>query len=883
MKRSGLRLRPTLSSAALLLVAGVVLASSCAESSNTSNPCADGQSQCGGECVDTQASADHCGECGNACAAGRRCAAGICVEGEDPGEGGGGGQFGEGGTDAPGQGGADGACSEEQTECAGRCVNLETDPRNCGDCKAACGEGQVCAHGECACPAGLTACDGACVDALTDRTHCGGCGTRCPASQLCVEGVCSCAEGLTDCDGACANLQTSEQHCGSCEVACERGAICQGGACTCAIGTYDVIEDTFPQTVTGTTVAGETNYGLACVAAGSSERVYLFTPAEAGTYTLDTLGSSFDTALGVVAATTCAQLACNDDSTPSIAQSKVRAVIGAGEPVLIVVTGFDGAEGDFALHLSKAGPPICPSGDVGDALPKTFTGDTELLGDAITPTCGHPGGPDVSYTFTAPADGKYVFDTFGSEFNTILELQDGECGGEVLACNDDSRGGSQSRAVVELEAGQTVVAVVDGFEAAGGRYTLNIAAWEPPPCPMMDLGSTYPQSVTGNTSGLDHVLESPCASSNSPEATYSFTAPVDGRYTFDTLGSSLDTVVHVHDGSCTGPSLGCNDNASSSSQSVVSTPLSAGQTAYVVVDGAYGASGAYKLNVSGIPAPPCPANELEPVVPQTVNGTTAGLGDFVAAPCGAPGGAEETYTFVAPEDGVYVFDTFGSSFDTVIHVHDGACGGPSLGCNDNTTGPQSRVAVPLVAGQETVVVVDGSGPSASGAFKLNIALSNGEGTCANPIDLGSTVPQTVNGSTLLQPNSAAPGCTASSGNDRVYRFTAPAAGTYIIDTLTSTFDTILHVHDGGSCTGAELACNDNASGVASRVQVTLTAGQVITIVGDSRPSSSGNLVLHISAVPAPDPDPDPGPDAGTDPDAGTEPDPGSDPDAGTDP
>ncbi|WP_437835320.1 MXAN_6577-like cysteine-rich protein [Sorangium sp. So ce1153] len=845
MNNSGLRLRPTLSSAALLLVAGVVVAASCAEGDDEPSACADGQSQCDGECVDTQANAEHCGACDNACAEGQRCEAGLC--GGGGGGGGGGGEGGRGGDGGGGDMGGVEECGEGETACGTSCVDLETNPRHCGKCDDPCAEGQVCTDGACGCADGLTDCDGACVDVQSDRTHCGSCEASCSPTQLCAEGACTCSAELTDCGGSCANLQTSELHCGSCETACERGAFCQAGACTCVIGTHEELSDTFPQTVTGTTVGGETNYGLACVAAGSSERVYLFTPSEAGTYTMDTVGSAFDTAIGVVSATNCAQLGCNDDNDG--AQSKVRAVIEAGQSVLIVVTGFDGAEGDFALNLAKAGPPICPSGEVSEALPQTFTGNTELLGDAITPSCGHAGGPDVSYTFTAPADGKYVFDTFGSEYNTVLELQDGGCNGDVIECNNDSRGGMQSRITAELSAGQTVVVVVDGFEGASGAYTLNISEWEPPPCPMIDLGSTYPQTVMGNTSGLDNYLQASCASGESPEVSYSFTAPADGRYTFNTTGSTFDTVLHVHDGSCTGTSLGCNDGSGSASQVV--TPLVAGQTAYVVVDGAYGAAGAYTLNVTGIPAPPCPAIPLEPVVPQTVTGTTAGLGDFVSAPCGVAGGAEATYSFTAPSDGVYIFDTFGSAFDTVVHVHDATCGGTSLGCNDNTTGVQSRVAVPLVAGQVAVVVVDGSGAAASGAFNLNISLFEGNATCVSPVDLGSTVPQTVTGSTLLQPNSGTPSCTTSgaSGNDRVYRFTAPADGTYVIDTVSSTFDTVLHVHEGDSCSGAELACNDNAVGVASRVNVPLTAGQVITIVADSRPSSSGNLTLHITAAP----------------------------------
>ncbi|MDC0680585.1 MXAN_6577-like cysteine-rich protein [Sorangium atrum] len=839
MNRSGLRPRSALSSAALLLAAGVVLAASCAESPEASGECADGLSRCNGECVELQANAEHCGACGDACEEGQRCVEGRC------GEGGGG----EGGGDiGSGVGGGEG-CREGQTDCSGRCVNVEIDPRNCGDCDVACAEGRVCADGSCACAGDLTECDGACVDVRSDRLNCGECGSSCAPAQQCVDGACTCPDGLADCGGSCADLQTSPFHCGDCGVACERGALCQAGACTCVLGTYDELSDTFPQTVTGTTISGETNYDLACVAAGSSERVYRFTPSEAGTYTLDTVGSAFDTAIGVLGATTCAQLACNDDLAPGVGQSRVRAVLEAGQPVLVVVTGFDGGEGDFTLNMAKSAPPKCPGWTIDAALPTTVTGNTEHLGDAIRPRCGAADSPDASYAFTAPAAGKYVFDTFGSGFNTILELHDGACDGDVLTCSDDSGGGSQSRATVELSAGQKVVAVIDGFEGARGPYTLNVAAWAPPACPMADLGSTYPQTVTGHTSGLDGVLQPACSMSDSPEVSYSFTAPIAGRYTFDTLGSTFNTVLHVHDGSCTGASLGCNDDAEGSYQSQVSTPLAQGQTAVVVVDGASGKHGAYTLNVSGSPAPPCPANALEPVVPQTVRGTTLDRSDFAAAPCGKVGGAEVAYGFTAPSDGLYVFDTFGSSFDTLVHVHAGTCGGEVLGCNDNTTGLQSRVVVPLVAGQETVVVVDGSGPAATGAFTLNIGLFEGDGTCETPIDLGSTVPRTEMGSTLHQPNSGTPSCTMSSGNDRVYRFTAPADGTYVIDTLSSTFDTVLHVHDGDSCAGRELACNDNTNGVTSRVTVPLTAGQVITIIGDSRPSSSGTLTLNIAKLP----------------------------------
>ncbi|KAM0917832.1 hypothetical protein ACQ4PT_009255 [Festuca glaucescens] len=56
---------------------------------------APGTACCGGQCVDTAASAEHCGGCNKACRHGRRC-------------------------------------------CGGRCVDLLSDKKNCGDCSNQC-------------------------------------------------------------------------------------------------------------------------------------------------------------------------------------------------------------------------------------------------------------------------------------------------------------------------------------------------------------------------------------------------------------------------------------------------------------------------------------------------------------------------------------------------------------------------------------------------------------------------------------------------------------------------------------------------------------------------------------------------------------------------
>ncbi|MEZ4408251.1 MAG: MXAN_6577-like cysteine-rich protein [Polyangiales bacterium] len=126
--------------------------------------CADGQSNCGGVCINTQINPNNCGACGNACAAGERCAAGACAS----------------------------ACTGTQVSCGGACVELQTDAANCGMCGRACPSGQPCVAGSCVltCPAGQTACAGSCVNLQTDGANCGACGTACAMGAMCSAGRC---------------------------------------------------------------------------------------------------------------------------------------------------------------------------------------------------------------------------------------------------------------------------------------------------------------------------------------------------------------------------------------------------------------------------------------------------------------------------------------------------------------------------------------------------------------------------------------------------------------------------------------------------------------------------------------------------------------------
>jgi hypothetical protein len=92
--------------------------------------CAEGQTDCGGVCVDTCCNNQHCGACGNVCPAGETCFEGIC-------------------------GCPSGlCCAEGETICNGTCVATCCDNNNCGACGNVCKGGLTCFEGVCDCPSG---------------------------------------------------------------------------------------------------------------------------------------------------------------------------------------------------------------------------------------------------------------------------------------------------------------------------------------------------------------------------------------------------------------------------------------------------------------------------------------------------------------------------------------------------------------------------------------------------------------------------------------------------------------------------------------------------------------------------------------------------------
>lgn len=125
-------------------------------------------------------------------------------------------------------------------------------------------------------------------------------------------------------------------------------------------------------------------------------------------------------------------------------------------------------------------------------------------------------------------------------------------------------------------------------------------------CVNGNLGSAIGAGVArGTTTGRASSNTPPvtCVSNMtvpSPDAVFAWTAPTSGTYTFDTLGSGYDTVLTLRSAGCDGPTLACSDDiAMGTLESRITTPLTAGQTIIISVDGYNGASGPFTLNVTG--------------------------------------------------------------------------------------------------------------------------------------------------------------------------------------------------------------------------------------------------------------------------------------------
>ena len=266
------------------------------------------------------------------------------------------------------------------------------------------------------------------------------------------------------------------------------------------------------------------------------------------------------------------------------------------------------------LPGSCATPVTIPAG--GGIIPGKTTG----AASANAGSCDASVSPENVFQWTPNVSGTALVKTCDpavTNFDTVLYVREAVClSGTERACNNDTPGcdtttmaGKGSNVSFSVTAGTTYFIFVDGVAGASGNFTLTVI---PPtgtcaaPILLPAAGGMFAGSTTGasNQTGTCQAT-----TSASPENIYQWTPSTTGIANIQTCSGTLtdfDTVLYLRTTTCGGGAeADCNDDTPGCATTTTTgkashiTPLvTAGTTYFVIVDGAGGASGNYKLTVT---------------------------------------------------------------------------------------------------------------------------------------------------------------------------------------------------------------------------------------------------------------------------------------------
>ena len=336
-----------------------------------------------------------------------------------------------------------------------------------------------------------------------------------------------------------------------------------------------------------------------------------------GVMSLTTLGSSFDTLLGVYTGTNVADLkaVAQDDDSGGFFTSLVRFNCQQGTTYQIAVAGFKGAAGNVILGLPSGTGYRVLDPDSGDAVPVITRQPSHQIVQA---------GADLTLSVTANNATTYQWffanaPVFGANANTLVisNFPASAVGNYyVLAANEVGAVQSDT-AIVQIAAekqngaaGTPTTLAVDKFgDAVDLTSTVSPSRYRPADAGGDTGGFTLSQSFS--TVGATREAGEPDIAGQLGGASYwySYTAPAGGTLQFDTAGSSFNTMLAVYTGPGSSFSSLVNVGAAYTTNYVVQgqpvvlvSNVTSGTTFYISVDGYLGASGAAHLDVVLNPA-----------------------------------------------------------------------------------------------------------------------------------------------------------------------------------------------------------------------------------------------------------------------------------------
>ncbi|GEP44286.1 Calx-beta domain-containing protein [Brevifollis gellanilyticus] len=304
--------------------------------------------------------------------------------------------------------------------------------------------------------------------------------------------------------------------------------------------------------VAATLESGETTLGNKSI-------WYIWTPASSGLATVDTIGSSNDTTLLIYQGTTLNSLASivSSDNGYGVSgyESQVEFVVTSGSQYYVRVGSYSSGV-TLPTVLNWSITPTAVNDNFAAATAITGASGT-ITGDNTVSTIevDEPGGglKSIWYSWVAPATGKVVFDTHGSELDTLLNIYTGTAVNDLtlIGSNDQSPHSDYGESLVKINvtSGTTyrVRLAVPSYGAPGPLELNWLMVNKPANDDFADA-----QVITGASGSLSaYTYEASIeevelnANNNTRSIWYSWTATFTGVMRFDTNGSANATTLTV--------------------------------------------------------------------------------------------------------------------------------------------------------------------------------------------------------------------------------------------------------------------------------------------------------------------------------------------------
>ncbi len=536
--------------------------------------------------------------------------------------------------------------------------------------------------------------------------------------------------------------------------------------------------------VTGTNLGGSKEAGEPNHAgnAGGSSAWYVWTAPQSAVYTFDTFNSSFDTLLAIYtgnAVNALTEVASNDDAGTAVT-SEVSFVAVAGTVYHIAVDG----------HLSEGGTvaegTIKLAWFLNSALPAI---------NSFSPETGGPGT-------IVGINGANFLGASNVSFNGLSAL---------FTVNSTL----QLSATVPAGATTGLITITTPAGTATSTAVFVVVTAPPPNDAFANatlLGGASGSEAGSNIAGTKEPGEPNHAGDPGGHSVwYSWTAQKNGVYTFNTTGSSFDSLLAIYTGTTvsTLTQVAANDDFNGGITSSASFSATAGSTFYIAVDGFGGATGNIALNWMGTLTPPV-------------------VTSFSPA-SGSPGGPV-TIT--------------GTGFMGATNV--AFQGTPAMFIVNSDTQITATVPQGAVTGAISVTTINGTSASAN-SFTITAGPANDNFASAFVIPAaGGTVNVSNAGATR---QGSEPKIAGNPGGASVWwNWTPSASGVYTVSTAGSSFDTLLGIYTGSAVSNlATIGANDNTplGGVTSSLTFQATAGTTYQIVVDGSNGATGSIVLTV--------------------------------------